>query len=85
MYGTETWTLRKTDERMEIAEMRFARCVAGCIYCVGQGQKRLNKGITRNNEIGQTNARKEEEITITRIEDAIRKCSRTNFILSTHF
>jgi hypothetical protein len=77
MYGSETWPLRRTDERrLEAAEMRFIRCVAGCIYCVAQGKERRNKGTTRNEEVGQTNTRKEEELAGISTEDAIRKAPR---------
>jgi hypothetical protein len=62
--------------------MRFIRCVAGCIYCAGQGQERRNKGTARNEEVRQTNMQKEEKFVGTSTEDIIRKNSQVTFILS---
>jgi hypothetical protein len=48
-----------------------------------QGKERWNKVTTRNEEVGQTNTRKEGKVAGTSTEDAIRKSSQPNFISST--
>jgi hypothetical protein len=50
---------------------------------VGQGKERRSKATTRNEEDGKTKTRKEEKFAGTSIGDAVRKCFRSTFILST--
>jgi hypothetical protein len=41
-----------SDEEMKNwkQQIRFIRCVAGCIFSVGQGKERRNMGTTKNEE-----------------------------------
>lgn len=73
MYGCETWTLRRIDERrLEAAVlMQSLRWVAGCTL--------RNQVITGNEEAGQINTMEAEQLAKTFAEDAIRKSSEPTF------
>jgi hypothetical protein len=49
-----------------------------------QGKGQENKIAFGNEEVGQTNKRKEEKLAGTSIEDAIRRSSHATFISSTN-
>jgi hypothetical protein len=50
---------------------------------MGQEMKRRNEVTSGNEEVGQTNARKEDKLAVTSPEDAIGKSSQATSVLST--
>jgi hypothetical protein len=77
MYGSETWTLRRTDERRSEAAERSSYDMQQ-----GQGEKLRNEVTVRTEEVVQTNTRNEERLTATSVEEDFGNSPQANFILS---
>jgi hypothetical protein len=73
LYGSETWTFRRTDEsRLEVSEMRFLWYVAVHTRTVWDKERRC-KIRSQLEARSWTNTQNEERLAGTSIEDVVRK------------